>query len=139
MPAAYQLTAGFAGDATHFGSSASAAFTINKLPTTLTIGGGGSTALSAGVDTGISATLMNGAVGLPQKSVAFVLTPTGGGTALIQTRITNLNGKASLGIVGQLGPGSYSVSAFFGGAVGAARHAARRPGVRRAAPARRPR
>ena len=113
------MTAGFAGDATHSGSSASTGFAINKLPTTLTISGGGSTALSAGVDTGISATLLNGSVGLPQKSVAFVLTPTGGGTALIQTRITNLNGKASLGIVGQLAPGTYSVAAFFGGAVGA--------------------
>jgi hypothetical protein len=110
--APYPLTAGFAGDATLAGSSDAATVTITKLPTTLTLAG--SSAFTGG-DTGVSATLKNGQVGLPQKTVAFVLTPTGGGAPIVQTGITNFSGKAALGVVSKLIPGPYSVTAFFGG------------------------
>ncbi|MCW2976635.1 MAG: hypothetical protein JWM06_1916, partial [Actinomycetia bacterium] len=112
LPGPYQLSVGFDGDTTLVGASASAAFEIRKLATTLTLNGDAT--VTDGASTGIQATLQSGAVGLPQRTIAFVLTPTGGGTAVIQTRITDLLGRASLDVVSQLPPGTYAVSAYFG-------------------------
>ena len=111
LPGSYQLSAGFDGDATYSSSAASAAFTINTLPTTLTLN---RNTTSSG-NTGISAALKSGGVGLGERTVEFVLTPHGGGAQVIQTRTTDLYGIAWLGPVGQLNPGTaYSVQAFFG-------------------------
>ena len=111
LPGSYQLSAGFDGDATYSSSAASAAFTINTLPTTLTLN---RNATNSG-NTGISAALQSGGVGLGERTVEFVLTPQGGGAQVIQTRITDLYGHAWLGPVTQLTPGiAYSVQAFFG-------------------------
>jgi hypothetical protein len=112
LPGPYQLSAGFDGDTTLVGASASAAFEIRKLATTLTLNGDAT--VTDGASTGVEATLTSGAVGLPQRTIAFVLTPTGGGTAVIQTRITDLLGRASLGVVSQLPPGTYAIGAYFG-------------------------
>ena len=109
----YQLTAAFDGDATLAAASDSTpSFTVNQLATTLALSGP-STA-TAGADTGLEATLQSGGVGLTDYSVAFVLTPTGGGTPVVQTATTAVGGVASLGAVTALSPGSYSVQAFFG-------------------------
>jgi hypothetical protein len=112
VPGTYQLTAGFDGDSSYVGSSDSASFAIDKLPSTLALSGGPTA--TVGQDTGIAASLKNGVIGLSQRSVAFVLTPISpSGPPVIQTAITDLFGKASLGTVSQLTPGSYSVTAFF--------------------------
>jgi hypothetical protein len=109
----YQLTAGFDGDATLAAASDStSSFTVNQLATTVDLSGP-STAM-AGANTGLEATLESGGVGLSDYSVAFVLTPTGGGTPVVQTATTAVGGVASLGAVTGLKPGSYSVQAFFG-------------------------
>jgi hypothetical protein len=109
----YQLTAAFDGNATLAGSSASTpSFTVGKLPTTVTLSGPSSA--NVGAPTGISASLQSGGTGLSSYSVAFVFTPTGGGTPVVQTAITALGGVAQLGAVPQLNPGSYSVQAYFG-------------------------
>ncbi len=108
----YQLTASYAGDATQAGTSVTAPFTVGKVATTLVLGG--QTSALVGASTGITASLQSGGLGLASYSVAFVLTPTGGGTPIVQTAITGLDGVAQLGAVSQLSPGSYSVQAFFG-------------------------
>ena len=113
-PGGYTLEAGFGGSATLDAASASAPFTIDTLPTTLTLKGG-SGAVLVGTDTGVSATLLSSGLGVPQRSVAFVLTPPRGGAAVIQTRFTNLYGVATLGVVtAPLSASSYSVQAYFG-------------------------
>ena len=109
----YRLTAVFAGNSTLAGTSASnSAFTVSKLATTLTLNGPPNAGL--GQDTGVTASLQSGGTGLSSDSVAFVLTPTGGGTPVIETAITALGGVAQLGAVPQLTPGTYAVQAFFG-------------------------
>jgi MBG domain (YGX type)/FG-GAP repeat/Bacterial Ig-like domain (group 3) len=109
----YQLSAEFDGDATLAATSAStSSFTVNKLTTTLALSGPSSA--NAGADTGIDATLQSGGVGLMDYAVAFVLTPAGGGTPVVQTATTAVGGLAALGEVPALSPGSYSVQAFFG-------------------------
>jgi hypothetical protein len=111
----YTLAVAYNGDGTRGSSGdASTSFTIAKLPSAMTLTGGGGTVLD-GAATGISTVLTGKGVGLAQRTVAFVLTPTGGGTPIVQTRITDLNGRASLGIVTQPLAGAYSVQAFFAG------------------------
>jgi len=111
LPGSYQLGAGFDGDATYGSSAASTAFTIKTLPTSLTLN---RNATSSG-NTGLSATLQGGGVGLGERTVEFVITPHGGGAQVIQTRMTDLYGNAWLGPVTQLSPGTaYSVKAYFG-------------------------
>ena len=117
LPGSYTVTAGFDGDSTYLGSAASAAFAIHKLASSLSISGGGT--VVPGADTGVVATLTSGIVGLQQRSVAFVLTPTGGGAPVVQTRTTDLAGRAGLGILPALAAGTYSVQAFFGPGGGA--------------------
>jgi hypothetical protein len=111
LPGPYSLSVGFDGDTTYASSADSSPFTISKLATTLALSGNASI-IDAG-DTGMSATLKSGGVGLPQRTVAFVLTPSGG-PAVVQTRITDLNGKASLGVVPLPLGGTYTVQAWFG-------------------------
>jgi len=105
-PGPYTLTASFGGDTTYAPSSASTAFTVSKLPSTLTI---------ALTPAGVAATLTSASTPVLQHTVAFVLTPSGGGSAVTQTRFTDATGKAALGAVPQLASGVYSVQAFFGG------------------------
>jgi hypothetical protein len=113
LPAGYELTASFAGDAADTASSGSAPFTITKLATTLTLAGGPSALF--GSSTGITATLTSSSVGLAERTVGFVLTPSGGGAPITQTRTTDFNGKAPLGTIAGLPPGTYTVEAYFGG------------------------
>jgi CSLREA domain-containing protein len=108
----YQLTASYEGSTTQSGTSVTAPFTVNQVATTLTLGG--PTSAAVGASTGITASLQSGALGQPGYSVAFVLTPTGGGSPVVQTAITALDGVATLGGVPELTPGAYSVQAFFG-------------------------
>ncbi len=109
----YQLTAAFNGNSTLAGTSASTpSFTVAKLATTLTLSG--SSSANVGASSGISASLQSGGTGVSGYSVAFVLTPTGAGTPVVETAITALGGVAQLGAVPQLSPGMYSVQAFFG-------------------------
>ncbi len=108
----YHLTASYDGSTTQAGTSTTAPFTVNKVATTLTLAGPANAPLGAG--TGITATLQSGGLGLQSYSVAFVLTPTGGGLPIVQTALTGLGGVATLGTVPSLNPGSYSVQAFFG-------------------------
>jgi CSLREA domain-containing protein len=108
----YQLTASYEGSTTQSGTSVTAPFTVNQVATTLTLGG--PTSAAVGASTGITASLQSGALGQPGYSVAFVLTPAGGGSPIVQTAITALDGVATLGGVPGLTPGAYSVQAFFG-------------------------
>jgi CSLREA domain-containing protein len=108
----YQLTASYNGTASLAGTSASAGFTIDRLATTLALSVPGSAPLNGG--TGISATLQSAGVGLPNDSVAFVLTPAGNGAPVIAAAITGLAGTAQLGSVPSLGAGTYTVRAYFG-------------------------
>jgi hypothetical protein len=112
LPGSYGLTAAFDGDATSIGSSAGSPFAIAKLGTSLALNG--SRTAAVGADTGVIAALTSGAIGLTQRTVAFVLTPAGGGATVVQTRITDLFGRASLGSVPQLPGGTYDVRAYFG-------------------------
>jgi hypothetical protein len=112
-PGSYELTAGFAGTTSLASASAAAPFSIATLPTTLALSAGGGTVVD-GTNTGISAALQSGGVGVSEHTVAFVLTPTGGGAPVIQTRITNLDGNAALGVVSQPLEGTYTVRAYFG-------------------------
>ena len=112
VPGPYTVTAAFDGDPAYLASSASAPFAIEKLPSALTIGGGGF--VVPGTGSAVSATLVSAGVGLAQRTVAFVLTPLGGGLQVVQTRTTDLFGNAALGVVSPLAAGAYSVQAFFG-------------------------
>jgi hypothetical protein len=113
VPGDYPLTAAFDGDGGRVDSADSSTLTIRRLPTTLGLSGNASVA--DGADTGMRATLAGPAAGLAQRTVAFVLTPAAGGTPVVQVRVTDLLGRASLGPVAQVAPGRYSVQAFFGG------------------------
>ena len=64
-PGSYQIDAGFSGDATLGPASASTPFSIGTLPTALNIQGGGT--VLAGNDTGITATLTSGGVGITSR------------------------------------------------------------------------
>ena len=74
----------------------------------------GTSAVLDGANSGVSATLSHGGLGLTQATVAFVLTPTGGGSPVVQIRTTDLHGIASLGTVELPLSGPYSVEAYFG-------------------------
>ena len=113
----YKLNASFGGSSTLAGSSAPAtSFTIQKLPTTLVLGGNGSATVAFGGKSQIVATLASGGAGLASYPVAFVFTPSNGtpGSPLIQQTTTGVGGIASLGIGTQLPTGTYVVQAFFG-------------------------
>ncbi|HEX2784527.1 MAG TPA: hypothetical protein VHN36_13160, partial [Ilumatobacteraceae bacterium] len=99
----YTLTASYGGDATHIASSASAAFSITKVPTSLTVSAG-----SAGT---VTATLTRTSTGtpLPQQTVYFQVT---GPTTKAITATTDPQGQALLGAVTLL-DGAYTVSAQF--------------------------
>jgi hypothetical protein len=109
-PGATTLTAGFDGDATYVASSASQAFTIDKLPSSLSLTGGGN--VVPGGDTGVSATLTNAGIALASRAVTFTLTPSTG-SPVVQSRTTDLFGHANLGPVPSLAPGTYTVQASF--------------------------
>jgi hypothetical protein len=111
-PGAYTLSAAFDGDANDKSSSASVAFTITKLPTSLSLTQNGYVVV--GLDTYMVATLTSGGQPVSQKSVAFLFTPTGGGSTFAQTRITDGAGHATLGPVSTLPAGTYNVQAYFG-------------------------
>ena len=111
----YQLSASFAGTATLAGSSTTPApFSIQRLPTTLTLGGDTSANYSGAGK--VTATLAYGATGLAQYLVVFRFTPTNGtpGPPVVQTAMTGGDGAASIAIGTQLLAGTYSVQAFFG-------------------------
>jgi choice-of-anchor C domain-containing protein len=113
----YQLSASYAGNATYASSSASpTSFTIQKLPTVLSLGGNSGATVLYGGNGSIAATLTSGATGLASYPVAFVFTPTNGtpGSQSVRQSTTGGSGAASLGIGTQLVPGTYSVQAFFG-------------------------
>ena len=113
LPGSTTVSASFAGTVDDAGSGASAAFTVTVQPTTLTLAPTSVTA-AQGADTGIVATL-TGADGarLGQRTIVFVII---GSTSTSRTVITDLLGRAPLGKL-TLPPGSYTVSAYFDGAI----------------------
>jgi hypothetical protein len=115
LPGSYQVSASYGGSTALAGSSDSTSFTIASLASALSLSGGGGT-ITDGSSTGIGATLTSASDSTPlgQRTVEFVLTPNGGGSATIQTRITDPSGFAALGAVPTPLAGAYTVTAFFG-------------------------
>jgi len=114
QPSTYQLSAHFPGDAMDQPSTDSRLFTVDKLPTSLTLAGPGQT--TPGSDSGLVATLIDGN-GLPVglRTVWFVVTGTGGTTGgWTKTVTTDYLGRAALGVI-PLPVGTYTVSAYFEG------------------------
>ena len=113
----YKLNASFGGSSTFAGSSAPAtSFSIQKLPTTLAMGGNGSATVAFGGNSQIAATLASSGVGLASYPVAFVFAPSNqtSGSPVVQQATTGVGGVASLVIGTQLPPGTYVVQAYFG-------------------------
>ena len=118
-PGVQQLTANFAGDATTLPSGDAREFTISKASTTLTLSvvpapaSGMVPEVLLGADSGITATLSEGAGAVPlaYRTVFFVLS---GPTARTTSVITDFAGRARLGTL-PAAVGVYTVTACFNG------------------------
>ena len=114
LPGAHEITASFSGTSEFIASSATSPFTIDKQSTDLAIDPPSASAY-LDTDTGIIATLTdaNGRR-LLEKTVFFVLTGSEGSYST--SVITDYAGRAPLGKV-PLPRGTYTVNAYFGGAI----------------------
>jgi len=114
LPGNYTVRAGFAGAAAYAPASATASFIILKQNTSLTLD---QPALGYPSDNDLLTATLTDATGRPlgQKSVVFVITGNNGSLSAVV--ITDFAGQAILGDLLNLPPGTYTVVAYFGGAI----------------------
>jgi hypothetical protein len=119
LPNSYTVGAIYGGGGDYSGAAATASTTttVSKLSTALNLNVTSAT-IAEGAESGIVATLRDGQQRpLFNATVYFIVSGTSlpGGPAAF-ARVTDYDGRASLGAPG-LGPGSYSVRAYFSGAI----------------------
>lgn len=108
QPAAYNLEANFAGDSQYQNSSNLRPFTVLKMPTQMTFGGGSFVSAASQILVNLKA---QDGTPLKERTVVFVLTS--GSFATAMAEITNVSGQARLPSTG-LPVGTYQISAYFG-------------------------
>ena len=113
-PGDYSVVATFAGDNEAVPSADSAGFTVTKVPTTLTLELPTGSA-TAGLDSGVFATLTNGSGPMSSRSVTFVVWDGSvGGEGYSKSATTGPDGTAALGALPALPSGTYAIYAYFG-------------------------
>ena len=121
LPGDYTLTATFAGDGEAAASSASAPFTVTRIPTALELTLPLPPAsVKPGLDSGVLATLTDtsGAtpIPMPSRSVTFVVWDGAtGGEGYSKSSTTGPDGTAALGALPSLPNGEYQIYAYFSG------------------------
>jgi hypothetical protein len=112
-PGGYTASALFGGDSLYQRADGSATLTVDRQATALSLAPTPAEA-NNGEPSPVVATLTAGGAPVASEPVALIVSGPGGSSALVLD--TDIAGRAPLGVV-PLPPGSYSVEAFYGGAI----------------------